>query len=271
MSRRAFTLIELLVVIAIIAILAAILFPVFNQAREKARQATCVSNLNQIGKAAQMYAQDYDETFCPWTGQYHNSSLRWQLRYMFPGLLDPYVKNGLNFNNGDIKEVWACPSAKAGLASYSNTYAYNYWTFGGLNLGGTLNHYDPAVWGPYSSAEYDKPASLASIAKPAETLFIVEGAQLCRPPQYKIVFPSGDPYYIGVWGPHQRGKGNVPTTVTSNQYIKQMISGTLSVVLFADGHVKASPTQKWYHVDYVFENGAWRGQATDNTGWARNF
>jgi prepilin-type N-terminal cleavage/methylation domain-containing protein/prepilin-type processing-associated H-X9-DG protein len=60
--RSAFTLIELLVVIAIIGILAAILFPVFAQARAKARQAACVSNLRQLGSAAMMYAQDYDET-----------------------------------------------------------------------------------------------------------------------------------------------------------------------------------------------------------------
>ncbi|MDX1931940.1 MAG: DUF1559 domain-containing protein [Capsulimonadales bacterium] len=62
-ARRAFTLIELLVVIAIIAILAAILFPVFAQAREKARQASCLSNAKQCGLALVMYAQDFDETF----------------------------------------------------------------------------------------------------------------------------------------------------------------------------------------------------------------
>src|ERR671934_1073768 len=61
--RSGFTLIELLVVIAIIAILAAILFPVFAQAREKARQAGCLSNLKQIGTATMLYVQDYDETY----------------------------------------------------------------------------------------------------------------------------------------------------------------------------------------------------------------
>src|SRR5437016_5406048 len=61
-ARRGFTLIELLVVIAIIAILAAILFPVFAQARERARMSACLSNMRQIGTGMMMYAQDYDET-----------------------------------------------------------------------------------------------------------------------------------------------------------------------------------------------------------------
>ena len=63
--RRGFTLIELLVVIAIIAILAAILFPVFAQAREKARQTQCLSNMKQVGTGVFMYCQDYDETLPP--------------------------------------------------------------------------------------------------------------------------------------------------------------------------------------------------------------
>jgi prepilin-type N-terminal cleavage/methylation domain-containing protein/prepilin-type processing-associated H-X9-DG protein len=91
-SKRAFTLIELLVVIAIIAILAAILFPVFAQAREKARQASCTSNLKQIGTAVRMYLQDYDEVYLPW-GQSVTASPA--------AILNPYVKN---------YQVWVCPS-----------------------------------------------------------------------------------------------------------------------------------------------------------------
>src|SRR5437899_1385037 len=87
MRRKGFTLIELLVVIAIIAVIAPILFPVFAQAREKARQATCLSNHKQIGMAFGMYAQDYDETFVPVYVEEHPPQRLW------PGLLQPYLRN----------------------------------------------------------------------------------------------------------------------------------------------------------------------------------
>ncbi len=101
MKRNAFTLIELLVVIAIIAILAAILFPVFAQAREKARGAACQSNTKQLGIALLMYAQDYDEMFF---GYYAGIDRKM--------LLYPYTKSGQI--NADTKrdQVWFCPSTK---------------------------------------------------------------------------------------------------------------------------------------------------------------
>ncbi|GBD00113.1 hypothetical protein HRbin17_02649 [bacterium HR17] len=98
-----FTLIELLVVIAIIAILAAILFPVFSQAREKARQATCTSNQKNIALALQQYAQDYDEIFVyspTWCNiPNRNANQPWRPYYL---LIDPYLRN---------LQVFACPSA----------------------------------------------------------------------------------------------------------------------------------------------------------------
>jgi prepilin-type N-terminal cleavage/methylation domain len=88
-STRAFTLIELLVVIAIIAILAAILFPVFAQAREKARQTSCMSNLKQLGTAFMMYAQDNDEMICP----PFNGTANTPDAFTWDRLTQPYIKN----------------------------------------------------------------------------------------------------------------------------------------------------------------------------------
>jgi prepilin-type N-terminal cleavage/methylation domain-containing protein/prepilin-type processing-associated H-X9-DG protein len=98
MKRTGFTLIELLVVIAIIAILAAILFPVFARAREQARKANCLSNLKQVGTAILMYAQDYDERVVPVaTGTCPGANA-----FGWADLLFPYVKN---------TKVFDCPSA----------------------------------------------------------------------------------------------------------------------------------------------------------------
>ena len=98
-GRRGFTLIELLVVIAIIAILAAILFPVFSRAREKARTAACQNNLKQIGLALRMYSSDWDERLPVGKTWCHEPDVKTNLQYYV--LIYPYVKNW---------QIFACPS-----------------------------------------------------------------------------------------------------------------------------------------------------------------
>lgn len=125
--RRGFTLIELLVVIAIIAILAAILFPVFAQAREKARQTTCQSNLKQIGVAFSLYVQDYDESFPNtgeqylWTGRFW----RWPLKPYLGYNRQEAVNNPLASTGSDA-HILICPSDATARAQWDSTsYAYS--------------------------------------------------------------------------------------------------------------------------------------------------
>jgi prepilin-type N-terminal cleavage/methylation domain-containing protein/prepilin-type processing-associated H-X9-DG protein len=113
MNRRGFTLIELLVVIAIIAILAAILFPVFAKAREKARQTSCLSNVKQLVLGSLQYAQDYDERLM----------MRWQAsdsNFRVPSMIMPYVKNS---------QIFKCPSwsvsrTHTGIGTYDLSYTW---------------------------------------------------------------------------------------------------------------------------------------------------
>lgn len=112
MSRRGFTLIELLVVIAIIAILAAMLFPVFARAREKARQTVCMSNMKQIGMAFAMYVEDWRGVI-PWDdltvgGLPEGTAPTWTWRLM----LQPYINN---------PQIFVCPTAP-GLSSFDGTF-----------------------------------------------------------------------------------------------------------------------------------------------------
>jgi prepilin-type N-terminal cleavage/methylation domain-containing protein/prepilin-type processing-associated H-X9-DG protein len=125
-DRSGFTLIELLVVIAIIAILAAILFPVFARAREQARRSSCLSNLKQLGLAAMMYGQDYDEQLP--VGVTQGNPL-WDV----VNALMPYVKN---------RAIFYCPSISV-LVPYDPTLANTdaNWT------AGNIGYYYWSMWG----------------------------------------------------------------------------------------------------------------------------
>jgi prepilin-type N-terminal cleavage/methylation domain-containing protein/prepilin-type processing-associated H-X9-DG protein len=140
MSRRGFTLIELLVVIAIIAILAAILFPVFARAREKARQTSCLSNVKQLSLGVMMYAQDYDDSFPHYHFQTAAGGHYWT------GAVEPYIKNA---------QILVCPSRR----QLDEGYGWNY-----LWLG------VPGMRGTQSSAAL----SLGQVTNPSETIMIGE-------------------------------------------------------------------------------------------------
>ncbi|MDX1934405.1 MAG: prepilin-type N-terminal cleavage/methylation domain-containing protein [Capsulimonadales bacterium] len=178
-----FTLIELLVVIAIIAILAAILFPVFAQARAKARAITCLSNLKQVGLGALMYVQDYDETVIPtriWgteatVGVHTDANNQWnytgkrEWRQFWPYLIQPYVKN---FG------IVGCPDMPSADGPFWAINPEN--TTKGTSL--AINDM-MATWGGDSGDQAPgtingEPVAYAAINKPAEMVHFADSAAI---------------------------------------------------------------------------------------------
>jgi prepilin-type N-terminal cleavage/methylation domain-containing protein/prepilin-type processing-associated H-X9-DG protein len=201
-NRSAFTLIELLVVIAIIAILAAILFPVFAQAREKARQTMCLSNMKQIGLALVQYVQDYDETYpvtimgkdtlAPWYGG-NNSLNQWNNATSWDSVVAPYIKNGQagqgngSFNGafnlvGKGGAVWSCPDDTQTHAPWVTASGDNVMTYSAVTspitwrgiLGEGVFVKEDYGTGPNGGAPYNRVHTLADIPAPANSIAIVE-------------------------------------------------------------------------------------------------
>ncbi|HEY3413016.1 MAG TPA: prepilin-type N-terminal cleavage/methylation domain-containing protein [Armatimonadota bacterium] len=196
-DRRAFTLIELLVVIAIIAILAAILFPVFAKARERAKAINCISNLKQIGIAAKMYEGDYDDQLVPY-------AVFGQAR--FTKLLQPYTKS---------LEIFTCPSDllrrdklnDPSYAQYPTTYGVNWYICSGVG--------DYPGYGHYNS----KPTSF--VKDPSGTVWscdcaVIDGSTKDKAPidwkEDKKIAPTyrADIYYFYVpWDPKNWDGGGI--------------------------------------------------------------
>ncbi|MGD8238136.1 MAG: DUF1559 domain-containing protein [Armatimonadota bacterium] len=180
MRRRGFTLIELLVVIAIIAILAAILFPVFAKAREKARQTSCLSNMKQLGMAFQLYTTDWEERMPLWRYTYPGvtpvapcrAGTHWSSCYNWENAIYPYIRN---------RGLYSCPSWSTRLTylvgltppaledSYSvprGGQVHDSRTGGVCDICGrrcSTGNIGPYVWGRWRSpklADYQAPANL---------------------------------------------------------------------------------------------------------------
>jgi prepilin-type N-terminal cleavage/methylation domain-containing protein len=239
-NQNAFTLIELLVVIAIIAILAAILFPVFAQAREKARQTACVSNARQLSTALYMYAQDYDENIVPASLRLPDASLT---PIIWTEIAQPYIKNN---------QIFICPSAdnKAYAANWGTRQLGSY----GYNESTAVDLRTPPVEG------FPQSLSLAALDEPAR------GVLLADTPGAPLGNPSGNKYRGYVFNPYNgiTNATNVrlstpliadrdliadPTVggvLTPAQlkpvYARHMKTGTgqgMASLVFADGHAKA--------------------------------
>jgi len=179
-KRGGFTLIELLVVIAIIAILAAILFPVFAKAREKARQTACLSNLNQLGKSLMMYVQDNNETMpTAYYGADGGPSDPTTNRYKWEDAIYPYVKSVAVFSCSDDNGI---DGGTGKYVFYKNLTGPDDTHYGSYAINAAYRNrfiqsdpdQGPAVVDSFHNPT-ELPQKLAKVSSPATTIWVGEG------------------------------------------------------------------------------------------------
>ncbi|MBC7529256.1 MAG: DUF1559 domain-containing protein [Chthonomonadaceae bacterium] len=231
-----FTLIELLVVIAIIAILAAILFPVFARAREQARKTACLSNMKQIGTALQMYAQDYDETYAPRYGSGDVSDFENGFQRSWKNMLNVYIKN---------RDVFKCPSNPTALKGdliWNGTKSTTGYYAGGYSmwlpdewLSGQMGH----------GAAY--PQQMAGVEAPASSLIILETSWR---------FPDTGPYlsYCQPSPCPGGGEEQTPGPSTWNSGHSRKASN----IIYLDSHAKYGFLRNTFKDDGPGTLNAWR-------------
>ena len=258
-ARTGFTLIELLVVVAIIAILAAILFPVFQSVRENARRTTCASNLKQIGLGVIQYLQDSEETFPPTVtereGPSASASDTDALPYSIRGRLAGYVPKG-NYRDGS---VWKDPDGPAwegaGAGFFTETGAVGvvkdhvYWaTDYGFNIN---EHQDPATTGVTVAANayftanptfgFSEKTTLASIQAPSNFLISADTLRGDK----KLSRGSMTPQYLDAANNAIPYPGSGYTANNGQAAIVPRHRDGLNT-LYSDGHVKyKKPLQLW--------------------------
>jgi prepilin-type N-terminal cleavage/methylation domain-containing protein len=241
--RTGFTLIELLVVIAIIAILAAILFPVFAQAREKARQTACLSNVMQLGKAYLMYLQDNDETFPPHVTERTApttvpDTAAGRAPYTYKTKLDPYLKN---------QQVYKCPSAPdwpdaAAGRWYTTDYGNNH---NEAKLPNAVHQADYAGTGSIDLSDFgfNDDTTLAQLKYPSRFIMLGEAGRASGLPSRGGLYPQ----------PWAFDDSTGPDSAQQARFLPRHSKG--GILVYSDGHAKwTRPEQTWR----TFADNDWR-------------